>query len=663
MRPSRPIQDTMPPGTPFIPAKARPIDRGSRPRPTRRSTLGAAPLLAVVSMVGLLAVASANNGARLEEPGSEALFWVGLMTIYLPIVLRLAGDRARYAERMALVVLLGLTLYLVKVVHSPAGFTLHDELASWRGVSDLIGSGQLFTENPLVRGYSVFPGMTAVAGALTELSGLSIFHSALIIIGLARITLMLALFMILARAAGSSRVAGIAIAVYACNPSMLYFDSQFGYESLALAIASGYLLVVMRGAGFDAQARTPSHRGLLAALVLMTGALVITHHLTTYAMISFLCLWAIVLAVVEGEPLRVQVIEPTKRRLGGFANLVERLRVGPALGGVILGAVALCWFALVAGGATQDELGSVFSEAISALFHLVFGGGETKTLFKAGTGQVDPLIVRVLGLASVGVLALVIPLGVWRIWKSHRDQALAVSLGLVALLYPFTLVPRLTQAGSEISQRASEFVFAGIGFVAALFFVHLVDRVSPRRAQLYAVLATGLAGLVFVGGVILGESPISRQPGRFEVGAEARSISAQGHAAATFAATHLPPNSRVLVDGPNGLLLGSYGRLEPVIGEIDGIPVTEVFFSKRFNAADHRVIAHDAIDYVVVDRRLSHSLPIDGYYYDREEPLANERVHAISSQALRKFNQVNGIERIYDNGPIVIYDTTRIRPR
>ena len=146
----------------------------------------------------------------------------------------------------------------------------------------------------------------------------------------------------------------------------------------------------------------------------------------------------------------------------------------------MLSAAALFWFAFVAGGATQDELGSVFTEAISALFHLVFGGSGTKTLFKAGTGQVDPLIVRVLGLASVGVLALVIPLGVWRIWKSYRRNTLAISLGAVALLYPFTLVPRLTQAGSEISQRASEFVFAGIGFVAAVLFLHLTDSVGRR---------------------------------------------------------------------------------------------------------------------------------------------------------------------------------------
>jgi hypothetical protein len=119
----------------------------------------------------------------------------------------------------------------------------------------------------------------------------------------------------------------------------------------------------------------------------------------------------------------------------------------------------------------------------------------------------------------------------------------------------------------------------------------------------------------------------------------------------------------VLVDGPNGLLLGSYGHLEPVIGSIRGIPVPIVFFSKEFGFNARTVIVHDAIDYIVVDRRLAHSLPVDGYYYDRDEPLANERERPISASALAKFNQVPGISRIYDNGPIVIYDTTGIGRR
>ena len=133
---------------------ALPARRGAPARPGRRRR-------------PVFSIAVANNAARLEEAGSESTFWLGLLLIYLPIAWRLFGRSAAAAERLALVGVLGMALYVVKVVHSPAGFTLHDELASWRGVWDLLESGHLFSDNPLVGGYSVFPGMTAVTGALT----------------------------------------------------------------------------------------------------------------------------------------------------------------------------------------------------------------------------------------------------------------------------------------------------------------------------------------------------------------------------------------------------------------------------------------------------------------------------------------------------------------
>jgi hypothetical protein len=636
------------------PRRARPSTarkRGRRRRASRagrRYRLGSAPLLALVVAGGLALLGAGNTAARLGEAGGEALFWAGLLTIYLPLALRLFGRSATREERLALVLLLGIGLYLVKVLHSPGGFALHDEFASWRGVWDLERSGHLFTANPLIGNFSVYPGMTAATAALSQISGLSVFASALALIGVARVTMIVALFLILERASGSSRVAGIAIVVYACNPSILYFDSQFGYESLALALAPALLLVAMRGTGFDRRPRLPPRAGSLAAIALLAAALVVTHHLTAYAMVAFLALWSGMIVLVERRPPLAQL---------------RRLRAGPALACAVLGAMAAGWFAFVSGGATQDELGGVFASAASSAVDLVFGGSGAKTLFKAGNGEVDPLLVRLLGLASVGILVVVIPLGVWRVWRSERQRPLSLALAAVALLYPVTLVPRLTQAGSEISQRASEFVFVGVGFVAALLFVRLTAAGGRVRSGAYALLATLLAGLVFVGGVILGESPVTRQPGPFEVGAESRSIGPQGLAAARFAAAYLPRDSRVLVDAPNGLLLGSYGHLDPVLGSIREIPVTRVFFNRRFDAAVRTVIVRDAIDYVVVDRRLSTALPVDGHYYERGEPGAFERTEPVSRAALAKFEHVTGIGKVFDNGPIAIYDTSGLGKR
>ena len=155
---------------------------------------------------------------------------------------------------------------------------------------------------------------------------------------------------------------------------------------------------------------------------------------------------------------------------------------------------------------------------------------------------------------------------------------------------------------------------------------------------------------------------MTRQPGPFEVGAESRSISPQGLAAARFAGEHLPRDSRILVDGPNGLLLGSYGHLDPVIGTIRGIPVTRVFFSRTLRRRDRTVIVKDAIDYIVVDRRLiaprCRSTATTTNATNRAPSSGPSR-----SAALRcgSSTRVPASTRIYDNGPIVIYDTSPVR--
>ena len=147
------------------------------------------------------------------------------------------------------------------------------------------------------------------------------------------------------------------------------------------------------------------------------------------------------------------------------------------------------------------------------------------------------------------------------------------------------------------------------------------------------------------------------------VGADARSVSPQGLAAARFAAKYLPGESRTLVDRSNGTLLGSYGGLDQILGQIHGIPVARVLFGRQLGTADEKVIRNDAIAYVVIDQRLSRELPNLGFYMEPGEPGAYTRTRPISLAALNKFHVDDGLNRIYTNGPIAIYATTPLRYR
>jgi hypothetical protein len=632
--------------------------------PAKRVLLGPTPLLALVAAAGLVMVALGNNAARESASGAEALFWGGLVVIYAPITFRLLSPSASRAERISLVVVLGVSLFVVKILASPTGFVRFDELGTWRATNDVLQTGHFFSANPVIVSTSGFPGLEAVTAAVAQLTGLSIFHSGLIVLGVARTMLVVALFLFLERVTRSARAAGIGVAAYACNPSFLYFDSQFAYESVALPIAMCMLLMAVRWSEPTRSRRPPAVAGLVGALAILAATVVVTHHMTSYALLAFLVAWAVLTALADrrasagGARMPAVGLDP-----GGTLGAARRSFLdGPGLPAVLLAAMAALWFAFVAGAVTIDELGKVVTGAVDSTLGLIFGGSGPKTLF-AGGGQTNSLGARALAVGSVIPLLVLIPLGLRRTWRAADSSTLWRTLGLAAVLYPVSLGLRLTLAGSETSQRASEFVFVGVAFVAGLVISEwrLPKRWLTRNARALALTAVAL--VVFLGGFIIGELPATRQPGPFLVGAEDRSISPQGLAAARFAAAELPAHSRILVDRPNGSLMNSYGELNPVFGQIHGIPVTRVFFSKTFDRPDRTVIKDDLIDYIVVDRRLTRELPVLGYYFEADEQGAFSRKRPISIASFAKFRHVAGLSKVYVNGPITIYSTARLTAR
>jgi hypothetical protein len=632
--------------------------------PARRLSLGVAPVLALVAAGGLVMIALGNNAAREGHGAAPLVFWAGLAAIYAPIAFRLLSVSVSRAERIALVALLGVSLFAVRILASPTAFVRFDELGTWRATHDVLQTGHLFSANPLVVSTAGFPGIEAVTAGMAQLTGLSIFHAGLVVLGVARLTMVVALFLFLERVTRSARAAGIGVAAYACNPSFLYFDAQFAYESLALMIAAALLVVAVRWVEHDQESRPRAATGLVGAMAVLAGTLTITHHMTSYALLMFFVAWT-VLATRADRKTHAGGDRGVRAAANGNGALTARgasLLHGPGLPALLMGVMAIVWFIFVAGAVTIDELGKVITGAIDSTLTLVFGGSGPKTLF-AGGGQTNPLAARALAVGSVIPLLVLIPLGLRRTWRGMDSSALWRTLALTALLYPVTLGLRLTQAGSETSQRASEFVFLGVAFFAGLLLSELrwPDGVLRRGAS--ALGLTAVALVAFLGGFIIGELPATRQPGQFLVGAEDRSISPQGLDAARFAARELPPDSRILVDRPNGTLLASYGGLTPVFGEINGTPVTRVFLSKRFDRADRQVIKDDLIDYLVVDRRLSRGLPVLGYYFAPDERGAFSRTKPIPAARLTKFRHAPGLSKVFVNGPITIYSTSGLRSR
>ena len=66
------------------------------------------------------------------------MFWIGVVGLYVVPLSLLLGQRASELQRLATLLGLGLSLYVVKVLNSPLRFSYHDEFGSWRVAQDLV---------------------------------------------------------------------------------------------------------------------------------------------------------------------------------------------------------------------------------------------------------------------------------------------------------------------------------------------------------------------------------------------------------------------------------------------------------------------------------------------------------------------------------------------
>src|SRR5262249_12137383 len=90
------------------------------------------------------------------------------------------------------------------------------------------------------------------------------------------------------------RTAAVAALTYGLNSSFLYFDTQFGYESLAIALMVWTLIAMHRAI------RGPGRSGWSAVTVLLAGATVVTHHLTALGMLAIMVVFAAALTCRRG---------------------------------------------------------------------------------------------------------------------------------------------------------------------------------------------------------------------------------------------------------------------------------------------------------------------------------------------------------------------------
>jgi hypothetical protein len=629
---------------------------------------GYLPMLSVIGALGLMVLALANTFARFELGGAQPLFWIGLLIIFAPAMLRLLASDVTRRESIGLICLLGIELYLVKVMHSPIGFTFLDEFVHWRTAIDIMRSEHLFRDNPMVPASALYPGFEVVTAALAGMGGISIFDAGLIVLGVARLVMMLALFLFFEEISGSSRVAGIATALYAGTPNYVFWLAQFSYESLALPLAA----MVLYAAVYREQPGSGMRISLTVVVLLGLVAVTTTHHLTSLAIVLFLVTWGALLfyrsrgldLVGAGlDALRWYAGELPSTRLWQTLSHQFRLALtprnrlhasgmpqqGPGGAALIALVIGLTWLVYVA-SLTVGYLAPVLSGAVVGLVRMIVGEDSGRQLFHSeATGQVAPLLERLTGIGAAGLTMLGLILGLLHVWRTRRSNMLLLALAIATLAFPLTLALRLSGKGWEVANRSGEFIFVGVALVLALWAVE--QRLPAQLARLRALAMATCATIIFAGGVIAGWPPQWRLPGEYQTLAVTRSIEPQGIRAAEWARDYLGSDRRVATDQTNSLLMVSYGQQHIMTTLSGGIDPNFVLYAPAIVGRQKGHLLRGQVEYMVVDNRL------------RDQPERPQRYYPNTdiNQAFDKFDQTPLVSRVLDSGDIVIYDVGAVR--
>ncbi len=625
-------------------------DIDMQPRPANVGIIAVLCLTAAVAL--LLIVEGHGAGRRGDGALAMLLFWSGVVLLVVPLSLRIAWPRVARGERFVLLVLLVEALFYYKVVHSPTSFVGHDEFLHWIAADDLMTARRLFLSNPLLEVGPSYLALEMLTTAIANLSGLSVFAAGTLLLAVLKGTFVTGLFLFYERITGSARIAALGCLIYMGCSTFVLFEAMFSYESLGLVLC--VLIFATEAASKDLAG--PARLRTVALVVILLAALAVTHHLSAAYAAIYLGAVALFELLHRGGPMRANA---------GYAVVLATLAI----------AMPVAWME-VRGTHITGYLGPVIEEGVRTLL------GKFQDLFSAHRPALDaasapaqPFGMRLVTLLAVLLTALGLATGFFRSlalapprdrrtgWRAIADilgrrwrDSRLVFLTILAFGFPVSVAFRLSIGGWEIGNRMGTLAFFGVGLVVAVSIVHYWQRYSPQG---WRRSAPALAlSIIVLGGVT--SSSLNPIQGRYKVGADDQSIEPMGVATALWTKAWLGPGNRFTSDRINRLLLASYGRQDARLAVSEGVDAGRVFRAETLSSDEYWALAKGDIDFLLVDMRLSTALPVLGFYFEPWEPKSTA---PLSPAALLKFNRIDGVTRIYDNGFIVIYDVRGLHER
>ena len=610
--------------------KAEPV--AARRKAGPGGLLGPACLLVAM---GVLVQAWISYRGRTSGSFPAPMYFLSLCAIYTPAVGVAASKWFSARVKVWFTTYSAVAQLICRFLMYPSQFVYHDEIIHQQVVQSIDRTGHLFGANSILPVIPYYPGTEITTSAVQQLTNLQVHPAGMLVLLVARVIMILALIRIVQFVSRSATVACLAAVIYAANPQFVSFLSFFSYQSMALPLAFFAVYVFAR----REPARGPV--GLIAAAAAFL-AVAVTHHLTALALLVVFWVW-LVFATLSRKPV---------------SQLLSMCLIATAIIG------AWTW---VARSQVVPYIGQIVTGDSSTLLSLVEGRSSHHFFTNSANSHAARWEVA-LSLGAVLIIGIALLPALWHGVRRFKDlPTMALVLLLVAAAYPIWPLGHLTGPTSEAADRASAFIFVGIGYAGAAWFYNVVYSGQRHRRRINArwaitALSAGLS-ICLAGDTIIGAGQNwGYGPGPYMVEADNRSIDYIAMTAGYWETANLRSGSRILADRDNALIALTYGTLK-VLTEagtktLEG-PASTLLLSSS-SAGDVSVVCADRVQYLVADRRLAGGLPNYGIYTDSGEYLEGTRTTPPPASALTKFDNVPGAERIYDNGSIRIYDLKEV---
>ena len=560
-----------------------------------------------------------------REGLSYAQFWLGILFCMIPAFFLILDNNFSREGKVFVLFMWGITLYFPKVLRSPDFLNFQDEILHFQ-TSKLIYESGTLNINPTIFPVSMYyPGLELLAVSMKSITNLSLFSTAILLVGLIHSLLLVFIFLLFEKITSSTQIAALGALIYTSNLNYFTFSSFFSYESLGIFLAALLALLLSEK---SYKANDTLFFSFLSLLTL--SALVITHHFSSYMVLLFL----IILVLVRFCKNLVSKRSIDKKSYLNFTLLTATLIFG--------------WVMYVA-SISVEYLGGILTDRIKRIVEFSIFTGNRELFWQSPLPNYEVFINKYL---YIPLILLFSWIGIYFI---HREKKLPNTFVYALITYGpvlfFFSLPLILTGSADVAYRSWTFFFVGVSFVVA----YATNRMIRQRKFLIKTFAFIAVILILVSGISLGDNPSGRFLGSVNLVSGPTAMTSDVIYASNWFEEEIGRYNNILGDLTIQWVFGGYG-----VQNITTSEAWSIFFPKTINNTVINILKIHNIEYIIVDKRITEFLGRSGHYFSWMEPYVEGHpgygsIQPLPKECIDKFDDGIFLSRMYSNGNITIY--------